>query len=126
MAIKERRPCIAYPQDPAVVAWEILISLILLVSCVTTPVNLAFPDLEPNHQWYGNMHLAIDILFGFDIILNFNAAFEDETFAVRDDRKEIACRYIKGWFWIDMLAVLPFDGIVNLFTAGAEGSSQAN
>ena len=126
MAIKERRPCIAYPQDTGVVAWEVLISLILLVSCVTTPVNLAFPDLEPNHYWYGTMHMVIDIMFAIDILFNFNTAFEDETFMIRDDRKEIACRYIKGWFWIDTLAVLPFDGIVALVSSDAEGTSQAN
>jgi hypothetical protein len=32
-----------------------------------------------------------------------------------DDRCEIACTYIKGWFMIDLMAVIPFEPIIAMF-----------
>lgn len=82
-------------------------SVILIVTCVTIPINLAF-DLETGSQgWrvYGNI---VDILFTVDIFACFNTGFEDALEEVVTDRKEIAKRYLKGWFTIDVVAVLPF------------------
>jgi hypothetical protein len=33
-----------------------------------------------------------------------------------DDRKVIALNYLKGWFIIDLVAILPFDLIMKAFT----------
>ena len=40
-----RKPCIIYPDDNfKVLFWDIAISLVLLVTCFVTPINLAFAD----------------------------------------------------------------------------------
>ena len=59
------------------------------------------------------MDLVIDILFCLDIIVIFNSAFYNEDSEIIDDRKEIASSYLTGWFTIDLLAVIPFDSIIN-------------
>jgi len=41
---------------------------------------------------------------------------QDELFDVDDDRWNIAKNYLKGWFLIDILAIIPFDVILKLFT----------
>ena len=31
------------------------------------------------------------------------------------DRKEIAKRYLKGWFWIDLIVTLPLDQMMQMW-----------
>jgi hypothetical protein len=39
----------------------------------------------------------------------FNTAFYNDDSEIIDDRKEIASSYARGWFSIDLLAIIPFD-----------------
>jgi hypothetical protein len=55
----------------------------------------------------------IDALFLIDILVIFNSAFYDEDVELIDDRKDIAISYIQGWFIVDLLAIIPFDQIIN-------------
>jgi hypothetical protein len=52
-------------------------------------------------------------LFFCDILIIFNTAYFDENFKVVDDRKVIAYKYLTGWFFIDLMSILPFDLILN-------------
>ena len=56
---------------------------------------------------------TFDFFFLIDIILNFNTAYYDEDFAIIEDRCEIAKSYLTGWFIIDVLAIFPFDVLMN-------------
>ena len=109
---KNRKFCIMYPQDRLKLVWELIIAFILLVTCFTTPLNLAFQDLESGNNVYKGMQVTMDILFAIDIVINFFAAIQDENFRVIDARKEIAWLYLKGWFIIDALAIFPFELIL--------------
>ena len=55
------------------------------------------------------INYLIDSLFAIDMIIIFNSAFHDDDFNIVDDRKKIAIKYIQSWFWIDLLAIIPFD-----------------
>ena len=59
------------------------------------------------------MSLIIDILFLVDIILIFNTAFYGIEMELIEDRKQIASTYLKGWFFLDSLAVIPFDAFID-------------
>ena len=52
-------------------------------------------------------------MFFCDILIIFNTAYFDENFKVVDDRKVIAYKYLTGWFFIDIMSILPFDLILN-------------
>jgi len=73
-----------------------------------TPFRLAFGDLEDPLEWM-IINYTIDICFLIDIIIIFNSAFYDGEFIVVEDRKIIAKEYLRGWFLIDLLAIIPFD-----------------
>jgi hyperpolarization activated cyclic nucleotide-gated potassium channel 1 len=49
----------------------------------------------------------IDCIFGIDLALNFFFAYYDQEDNVVDKRKKIAMDYLYGWFFIDLLTVLP-------------------
>lgn len=92
--------------------WDVFQSILLLVTCVLTPFTLAFSDELADVVWYSSMNAAIDSCFALDIILNFNLAYQDEAYAVVDDRWLVAKGYFRTWFLIDFLAVLPFEALV--------------
>ena len=78
-----------------------------------TPYNLAF-ETEAASKFTDNLLSSIiDILFMIDIVIIFNTAYYTEDMELIEDRKSIAKSYLKGWFIIDLLAVIPFDIILN-------------
>ena len=43
-----------------------------------------------------------------DVLLIFNSAIIDEDYNIIEDRPKIANQYMAGWFWIDIIAIIPF------------------
>jgi hypothetical protein len=61
-----------------------------------------------------SLDLIVDIVFWVDIFLSFWTGF-DRGFEVCLDKKEIATKYLKGWFLIDFPATMPWGWVVSLF-----------
>ena len=101
--------------------WDVLVSIVLLASCFTTPLNLAFPSAESNEQ-YAIILWVMDGMFLVDIVANFLSAYEDEEFQMIDDRKLIAMSYLKGWFSVDVMAILPLDIILSMGGGDVKGN----
>ena len=57
---------------------------------------------------------VIDSLFLIDIFVIFNSAFYRDEVELIEDRTTICCDYLKGWFIIDVVSILPFDLIFNI------------
>lgn len=63
------------------------------------------------------LNTVIDIIFGIDIVLQFKTTYYDSlTGEEIFDKKTIIMEYLKGRFLIDLLATVPFDNIVFMFT----------
>ena len=58
------------------------------------------------------LNYVVDALFGLDVILIFNSAYFDVNLDLVDDRCEVAKTYLKSWFIIDLVAIIPFEGFV--------------
>lgn len=116
-----------YPDNKYKIIWELFVNLLLIVVCFLTPAQLAFSKDPEEGKEEGITseritNLIIDIFFITDIFVSFFSATENEYNEVTDDRKKIAIEYIKGWFTIDLLSIIPFD----LFTSGGQGSDVNN
>ncbi len=62
------------------------------------------------------MNWFIDIFFLLDILINFRTTLNNpETGGEISDPKSIALHYLKGKFFIDLLASIPFDFFSVLF-----------
>lgn len=58
--------------------------------------------------------LFTDIAFAFDILINFVSAYHDPTSkCLVCNPKRIAMRYLKGYFFFDFLATIPFNYILS-------------
>ena len=80
---------------------------ILLFSCLITPVQIAL--YETLGTGWSITNYTIDVLFFIDIILIFNSSYYDNQLELIEDRWVIAQNYLRGWFAIDMIAIIPFE-----------------
>ena len=85
---------------------------VLIFSCVLTPYEIAFgsnsegENTETEFESY--MDYIFDVLFFMDAMITFFAAVLTDDYEIIDDRKEIAKKYLKGWFFIDIVSCIPF------------------
>ena len=92
--------------------WDGYLSLWLLYSCIVTPINLAFFDLNPGDPLFA-IDMIIDFSFLIDVIMNFFTGFHDKEGAVKMDICDITKNYLFSWFPLDIIAAFP-SGLVEL------------
>ena len=69
------------------------------------PFKLVFmTDSEPWEYVYYD--LFVDLIFAIDIVIQFNMPIYSQG-RYFTDRKTIARAYIKSWFFLDLLCVIP-------------------
>lgn len=84
-----------------------VLTLLLVVSLIV-PVRLAFVEQESN-SWFA-FYIITDVFFLIDLILTFFTSVPDEKRVYEiTDKEIIAKKYLKGWFWVDLVSILPFD-----------------
>ena len=96
-----------YPESQFKFAWQIFVTIMIIITCVLTPLQLC--DFV-QYVWINHI---IDIIFLVDMIVIFNSAILTEDYETIEDRGEIACEYLKGWFWVDLISILPLDLILS-------------
>jgi hypothetical protein len=75
------------------------------------PVKFSFYADEDNPNW-DIFDIVVDCIFFLDMILTFFTAYwDDERLVV--SMRGIAINYIKFWFWVDVISILPFEQIMN-------------
>lgn len=101
---------IIMPDDPFKTKWEIIISLILIFTAVTTPYRIAFVDTD-SLGWVV-VNYIIDSCFFIDIIMCFVTGIEDENEELIHDRWLLAKSYMLSWFFIDVVSIIPLSEVL--------------
>ena len=104
-------PWIILPDNPYKKIWDLLIAILILYSAIITPYEIAFSDSNKS-SWF---EILIDIFLAIDIVLTFFSAYTDEEENLVKNHKKIIKKYLKSWFIIDIISVLPLN---NLFKSG--------
>mmetsp|Transcript_47020 Transcript_47020/g.112706 ORF Transcript_47020/g.112706 Transcript_47020/m.112706 type:complete len:721 (+) Transcript_47020:374-2536(+) len=94
--------------------WDIVMIVCLVWTALVTPYEIAFlPDSGIDNLpllWWLNR--LVDFSFGIDMVVNFFLGFfDDEEGQWVFENKRIALRYLKGWFSVDLISILPFEEI---------------
>lgn len=78
-----------------------------------------------NSIWFNLFDSSIDILFMIDVFINFRTSYiNSKTGEEIFDLKMIAKNYLRGRFWLDILASLPLD-ILTLFLFSSDSDTTA-
>jgi hypothetical protein len=98
------------PRDKYMMRWDGLVIVLLIFTAYVTPYEVAFLSTKLNGMFYLNRF--IDLAFFLDLCKNFLTAYFDaeEQYWVGDSRK-IAKKYLKSWFTVDLVSILPFDSV---------------
>ena len=96
--------------------WETLKFFLLFYIFVYIPLQIAFySELLVFKEWLWYFEKIIELVFLVDIILNFYTPFIDK-YDITTSKKKIAKHYLKLWFWLDLIALLPFNDILEFIS----------
>ncbi|KAG7504331.1 potassium voltage-gated channel subfamily H member 4 [Solea senegalensis] len=96
--------------------WDWLILLATFYVAVTVPYDVCFASHSQNgdhqslvgHSTLGS-DIAVEMLFILDIVLNFRTTYVSQSGQVVYDARSIYLHYCTTWFFVDLIAALPFD-----------------
>lgn len=105
------------PSSPFKIKWDILIIVLSVWNSIEIPFLFAFPQKVEDLSTINTIDTFIDCLFAFDILVNFRTCYIDQkTDQLIEDPKVIARTYIRGRFWVDLCASIPFE-IFTIFSS---------
>lgn len=94
------------PSHPFRIAWNVMISLLTLFVAVETPLRIVVG--YPGDGWLYALDWVVVTTFLADIGVQFRTTVVEGNQVV-DEPGEVARRYLRGWFTIDLIAALPVD-----------------
>ncbi|XP_039595845.1 potassium voltage-gated channel subfamily H member 4a isoform X1 [Polypterus senegalus] len=92
--------------------WDWLILLATFYVAVTVPYNVcftAYDDCESASRSTIVSDIAVEMLFILDIALNFRTTYVSQSGQVVYEPRSICIHYAATWFFVDLIAALPFD-----------------
>ena len=99
-----------FPDDPWKKRWDTVMLLACVATSLLTPHHVAFYDMSSVEWLVGES--VIDFIFFVDIVLSFITVYYTSTEEVIDDRKLIICSYLRSWFVVDVISILPIHHIL--------------
>ena len=91
--------------------WDLTMVAALAFTAIVTPVEVAFVDGGQYITSLWAINRFVDLCFVLDIFLTFNLGFQETVDKGGQwifNKRTIAINYMKSWFVIDILSVLPF------------------
>lgn len=112
---------IIYPNSNLKISWDILILFLLIWTATVVPYNIAFlPDRSSS--WVV-VDFLMDICWFIDIVLTFFTAIKiPATTRYIINKRELANRYFRGWFTLDVITTIPWS-LIEYFTKSGNGGS---
>ena len=86
--------------------WDIVVSLLILLTVVTMPLSLGWEELN---EYFFGMNLAVDFIFMLDVCKNFCTGIVDENDAIIMNAKIVRKSYLSGFFITDICSSIPLD-----------------
>ena len=96
-------------------SWDALMAIILCVMAFYIPYRVCFFWQQDNYEEHSIFifESVIDAVFVVDIVFNFFTTYTDaKTSMIVASPKQIALHYLRGYFFIDLIATIPFGYIL--------------
>ncbi|XP_011162961.1 potassium voltage-gated channel subfamily H member 8 isoform X2 [Solenopsis invicta] len=103
--------------------WDWLILIATFYVAIIVPYNASFINIDRPTMV---SDVVVEVLFIFDIVLNFRTTYVSRKGEVVSNSRSIAVNYVKGWFIVDFVAALPFDFLYASDVYSGEESAHSN
>jgi len=115
-----RDRCMISPVSRTRLLWDFVAFSCLLVDLWMTPVELVFMDEGIVPVQFAIVNYVITAFFVVDIALNFSTGFIDRDKLVLQRAPSIR-KYLSFWFWVDVMATVPFDLLIRSILSSFDG-----
>jgi len=107
--IKKRLTKVIPPNGKFRLFWDVFIMMLIFYDLIIVPLRFSFEfELSSGLVVLENLIIAFFLL---DIVFNFSTGYYAKGLLVLE-RKAIVKHYLKGWFWIDIIASFPYAWII--------------
>ncbi|KAM0732719.1 Voltage-gated delayed rectifier potassium channel KCNH8 [Formica fusca] len=103
--------------------WDWLILIATFYVAIIVPYNASFINTDRPTMV---SDVVVEALFIIDILLNFRTTYVSRKGEVVSNSKSIAVNYVKGWFFVDLVAALPFDFLYASDVYTSEDTAHSN
>lgn len=104
--------CLILPENKWKIKWDFWLIFVLIFVAFTLPYRIAFS--EDDDTTWTVINFIVDFSFVIDIMITFFTAIPDhETNGLITDKRLIAIDYLKSWFWIDLISIIPLDKMIS-------------
>lgn len=87
--------------------WDMFVLVLAIMTSFSVGFELVLTDLDQRTN-YRVFSATSDVLFLIDILVQFRTTFFNETGEEVRDWHKIAVKYLKGMFFIDLVATIPW------------------
>ena len=119
-----RRHVLVHPNSPSRRNWDLLLLLALLYVAVKVPYRIGF-HVAAGGGWVA-FEIFVDVLFWLDIVINFRTAYYSAEGILVTSGRLVARHYLRTWFAVDAVSVLPLAAIVAAATGDGERLAETN
>eukprot|EP00929_Paragymnodinium_shiwhaense_P053100 TRINITY_DN26584_c0_g2_i1.p1 TRINITY_DN26584_c0_g2~~TRINITY_DN26584_c0_g2_i1.p1 ORF type:complete len:755 (+),score=91.37 TRINITY_DN26584_c0_g2_i1:62-2326(+) len=102
------------PDAATRIVWDTTLMIFCAYLAISLPYFLAFESHIDDDvlSSFASLHLAIDVMFLVDVVLNFRTGAYMAGHLVMDARR-VAVHYLRTWFLIDLFSSVPFEELSN-------------
>jgi len=101
------------PNGPRLLTWDCVTIAAILYSVFDVPLRIGFFVAKIDTPGELAWNYAVTAIFFADMLVTFNVPYYKEKIdAFIVDRRAIALKYMQIWFWIDLVAALPFEAMI--------------
>ncbi len=93
-----------HPESRKKRTWDFYVLVISIFAAIEVPLSIVFLDEIKTLSFIGA--ILITLTFTVDIVLRFYTGYRSQG-KIITDKKKVAETYLKGWFFVDLLAALP-------------------
>jgi potassium channel len=116
------KKCLMRPSHYAHKLWDYYIMVIAIYNGIQLPVEISFDPPWMRSTSNVVVNSFIDLSFLLDIFVMFRTTIQGDGGEEVTDNKQIAIKYLKGSFTIDILSTVPLDYLASLFLPPAAAS----
>jgi CRP-like cAMP-binding protein len=107
-----------HPQSRVYQYWHATSATAVVYIAILLPLRMGF--VVETSTFGTAFEVLLDLFFMIDVLLCFRTAYVDtKTKLVISDPKQVASRYLHGWFVVDLLSSIPIE-LLSLAVDGAE------